>query len=1215
MSSVWRKKEKNKELTAVNDAHSDILIENFESINTSGDPNVLNFSNIPMFNALHNITTSKKKIIEGMNWEGTDYFQSHSKYKYNYLNDFIKMIQKFLEKLFKKVPNIDSMIEQYIYQTLLMFVLLNNIDCNKKNSVLSPPNKAKADFFWMSNQFKNIGKGVEGFTGNAFSIREQPYIFKTIDSFKINHPDFITNNDIYGKVGSYYITSLNRYETKLHRRITDDELFTFNNDFDNLLNDSTFQKIILNIKTTDEWKTQTETPESKSKYDNTEKDYQIFYKEEARFKINNKQSKIDYYPLNNIYFLRPKNESNFNTILENRAYSENSLLTRSDILKKDPKFKTQPQSNPPSPVTIDTNTTPDTNYAFSVNMTETRNDTIKNYLIHVIQLFSYIIYFKINETDTEIGFQHIEARIGTLYTDILNRIEFMNYNQYNEFLDEYQIAAFNHTFFIILHQSIILNYNYKEYGLDITTSDPNKYVKIQESNSIIMMKNIFTNCIQSINYRVNKIYTVDTYGKNFDFSSFPDNLMILDPSAVPPITPFAYFNIYNKNTIKDIEMYCADYILDKNTKIDDDMQSYYIPGPQSYYIPGPLSDCDKLKRKVQRELEKYAKIIKKEIYNLLLIPIIVYLSYNVYYLFFFRDSATPVKYDEDIYINEGKECKNPIFPCWESYFHSYENHNTDLLFEYLFKPAKMMYTVLNAIKIIPRSIIPSISNIFSIKNIPPYIYLFITIIIVINVANKHGQKISAFFYRFFINIFSFKEVPTINIWKGKDGSLKSIVTIFTYIFLILSVLKDIFGVDWHAVMNNAASNTYKTNNNVSWKDWISTPPYIFLVFFKFVVCLIYWIFKYFVSIAIIPTAIFIGVIYIFYTVCFGIYNNTDKDTDYFTKKELIDRLIFTDLYDIKKYKSIWDDAIYIFKFICWCFMVFMTEMIAIYYLYKGFIKITTNITGSPTADAIQLVLVTFYMCIFVLILLWCFYKYKFKLSVLEYFYSNQKDVLTPYVIDIEKFKNILRSIDSTKTKYELQKPNDKDPVYNIHGIFDTFRFNTDIQKYNIINKIRQADDKRFVLKKDTDCDLHERMSKNSPISILFGSDYINEEIIKEEAKKRKQYLESNPDKKYASSIDKWSKKIVGTVGEVGNNIFQLGQNYMTDLSNNSVSVMDSISNTFKGNTFKGNISTTLSDAKKFIGRTIKNVELPKLESKTLNDKINEFTRYKDKPLT
>jgi hypothetical protein len=508
MTSRWRKQETFKETTRPTSK-------------------IENFSNIPMFDVLQNTNEkntndkntndknnqdstieneSKKTIIEGyesgtFDWTGIDYFHHHSVFDitpdYSKIREYIEKIMSYFSS---PIANVDDMIEKFIYNMLIAAFMINNKDCATNNNSLSKINntgdKAQQLFFWASNQMPRPAEG--------FSLLEQPYLIKTVDSFEKNHSDFITDNDTKTKVGTYYINSLNSYETKIHRRFTDDELFLFNNDFDNLLNDPTIQNEIKGIVPNKEWTAQFSS-QSKPLYQNTEEDYKKYYTTNARFKMDNSDM-FSYYILNDTYFPLPAYTSNNNTNKKgidifndaiNKYEYENSLLTRFELGRfnnNNKYYGLSFKAVTPKPPDFTSSSESDMKYIFSIDTNNEKIEPTQDYLSYVIKYFSLIIFSGLSDTDRTVGFQDIEARVGTLYTNLLNRLDFLQYNQYQDYLDSYRIAIFNHIFFILIQQTgsgiydVQTTNKYFQLGLD---DQPNKI----NSNFVfqkIIHKNFYT---------------------------------------------------------------------------------------------------------------------------------------------------------------------------------------------------------------------------------------------------------------------------------------------------------------------------------------------------------------------------------------------------------------------------------------------------------------------------------------------------------------------------------------------------------------------------------------------------------------------------------------------------------------------------------------------------------------------------------------------------
>ena len=1134
MTSKWRKQ------------------ETFKA-NTNQTSKTENFSHIPMFDVLQNTkdqnttdqnttenNNSETPIIEGFDWQGIDYFHHRGIYKTaidsSNIREFIKKVMSYFSS---PIAKFDDMLEKFIYDMLLAAFMINNKDCANSNlsKINTTGNKVDQAFFWLKRR-------TEG-----FSLKQQPYLIKTVDSFEKNHSDFITDNDTKMKVGTYYINSLNSYETKIRRRFNENELFLFNNDFDNLLNDPIIQNKIKGILPNKEWHSQFSS-ESKPLYENTEDDYKKYYAKNARFKMDNTDM-FSYYNLNNSYFPIPYYTSNnktnkqgidmFNDAINEYEYI-NSLLTRFELRRFNLKHKYTGLSFKtvtPTPPNFTSSSESDMKYIFSIDTNNIKTEPIQDYLSYVIKYFSLIIFSGLSDSDRILGFQDIEARVGTLYTNLLNRLEFLQYNQYQDYLDSYRIAIFNHIFFILIQQSGSGIY-------DVATT--NKYYQLALDNepNKINANEVFQKIIEGNNTRYLKIRSQSDLDKmsmnSVDVNQFPSLVNIASVANIQDTLSTNYdtgdlpisteLNPFIENKDANLKSILASntlpkYILNNNDKSKE---------MEKYYMPGQLSECERMKRSVRNEFTNYAKIIKKEIYRLLLIPVVLYIVYNMYYMFLFRDTAGRVRYENGEYINKGFACKNPLFPDWETYFHSYDKHATDYIFEYVFKPAKMIYTLINACKAVIRTfpIIGIDANL-----IPPYIFLFSTLLIFNHIAKKYGESIMSFYNNFF-NTWSLPKTKTWNGWKD----LARVVTI---IFCILTGIKDIVGFNWHETLQlfavSAASGLYeKEPTSRSWLGFlVAAPTSMFFMFFKIIIFILYWLFKYYVAIQMIPLALFIAVIYFTYTVFFAISNNCDSECDYSTKTELIDRIIYTRLYDVPKKLEKWYDwALYIFKTVCWLLMVYMFELLTVWMLSKGLNKITGSIGGSKYADGLRLFLIVVYACIFCLIGLWCFYKYRFKLPIMETFFSNQKDDPEP------KKPNETDAIYKLKTG-EKDGPIDnygnltKVPVY----IFNKPLYLRDMNLYKKYGKIKNAQDKRFTLEKRTNCDTYEILTENKPLRIILGSDILNKIMIKEELEKKKKLAEENKDK--PSFTDKMSSKIFGTMGSIGDRILQNGQNMMENL--------------------------------------------------------------------
>jgi hypothetical protein len=379
--------------------------------------------------------------------------------------------------------------------------------------------------------------------------------------------------------------------------------------------------------------------------------------------------------------------------------------------------------------------------------------------------------------------------------------------------------------------------------------------------------------------------------------------------------------------------------------------------------------CEKQKDGMQGPLKGYSKLIKDQIYMFLLVPISMYVVYNFYYLFFFKDVVGPVKTDDgykhgDLDIPFDKEtckqeiddahgkmkCENPIFPDWENIFHYFEKNKADFLLEFIFKPVKLIYSFLNAFKSLFRGksdIASKIWDFIGIKDVPatnlkddlPYIFLLGTFSMIYLILLNYGSSILGI-------MFKLLKLDIDNIKMG-ETNLTQLALSVTSLCLILSLFKKGFGVDFTAYFKpflqppsgtpvktqeseeaksedegkekseeddlkdakKTGINNYKKLSDPRQRTWLVwlfvdttyepliLPGNIYSGIVKLIGMIIFWIFKFIVATMMVPVSIYIMIIYFFYNMLFGVSDNADNTNDTSTKTELMDRIIYTKLYD------------------------------------------------------------------------------------------------------------------------------------------------------------------------------------------------------------------------------------------------------------------------------------------------------------------------------
>ena len=422
-----------------------------------------------------------------------------------------------------------------------------------------------------------------------------------------------------------------------------------------------------------------------------------------------------------------------------------------------------------------------------------------------------------------------------------------------------------------------------------------------------------------------------------------------------------------------------DYILRvklTNNPEDKKIIKYYF-GEKADFLK--LDACNALNRQIIEQFEKYARTIKQEIYRILMIPIVIYIIYNFYYLFLFKDCfGYAKKKNNDASTNKSHEYKKtcdegcffPPFPDWEFNFHKLEGHRTDFVFEFLFKPTKWIYVFLNAIK--------SQTHSGFLSYLPeeyPYVCFLIVFVSTYAIIVRNGGAIlNAIF-----SLFSL-EIPRIPLGSF---DLNSMAAAAVWIGFIISFFKQTFG-DSISTMATSATNLLsgESKKSVTWVEWIlNSMGSSIQIGLKILVFILYWIFRGIVTSFIVPIAVTIATIYILWVFLLGIYDYTDDDHSYFDKIELMERIMFTKMYKLPN-ENWWDNIENTFKTICFYIIFFISEIVTIYTIYttmKTFQNMPPPTVGGKEAknasDTIKNFMTIFSTCFMVLVAFWCAFKY------------------------------------------------------------------------------------------------------------------------------------------------------------------------------------------------------------------------------------------------
>lgn len=991
-----------------------------------------------------NSNQTNEPIIEGFDMFSDDYFQNlKRKIKIPGVANVIEEIEKYLKKLGNPIKKADKGFEAFIQQLLVM--MMGQVNCN--TGALSNTaflDKTKKNFTWASGQIGLLNTNVvnpginfgheqynkakagtryaydvtKNTVKEGFSINSDPQLKTTIQSFMTTHPK-ITNMTA---LSTLYISQLNKYEASIGANPTTDQLFTFNNDFDNQLDDEDIIEKIKNIA----------SALPKPSYPNTDLGFQSFMKEKSRFKFDISQDhEYTFYPLNIEYFPYPTNLSGFEEIFNkiddpNFIAELNSVLL---VLNKPATPPTPPPNQPPDAV--------DVNYAFSVNLSVTQKSPVISYLDYITQFFSFIVFN--NQPSGQggtISYPTIQASMFYVYTLYLNAIEFEKYRVYSTYLTPYEVAMFNHLFFICLNQDRSIS-NVYNIGMSpigdaesiLTGSFPSPYINMFPQ-SIYQLISMFTTQINSrLPYLSSQILL----------------------SRYQPLPMDGNLILPESETIDGLLL--PEYILGVSEE-DVEIPSIDLPpAVVSYYIPPGLAACDETNKNIQKECNHYAKKIKNEFYRLFTIPIILYIVYNTYYLFFFKDCLSiPKETDKNGKNSYKHTCEKepngsggsftPIFPDWETVFHSLEQHKTDFAFEFIFKPVKVFYTLFNSIKAFFRKTVGGAAM----KDQVPYVFFLLTFYYIYRFIQKNGGAI--------LNALNnLVKLKTPDFKFSKDVTLKRIAEGVIVICFIFSFLEKFAGIRFFSddeeptkekgtkdegegtkeegpedkgpeegeskeegpekgpdegpeekkggkvidtsglkeKFGNMKNKFTAFTEDNTWKKWLFIPSGALMTVIKWISAILYWVFKYIISVGLTTFSMFIAVVYFAWVFIFGASSYTTPNQSMSDKIDLINRVMYTKLCDNEK-DGIFKYTVKSFFFFC---IYFLVEGVIIHNLMKGMNEFKNmqkpNIPVSPSLSqktnhsiesnnlAIKSFMIIVYGILISIVGLWMVYKFNYRM--------------------------------------------------------------------------------------------------------------------------------------------------------------------------------------------------------------------------------------------
>jgi len=234
-----------------------------------------------------------------------------------------------------------------------------------------------------------------------------------------------------------------------------------------------------------------------------------------------------------------------------------------------------------------------------------------------------------------------------------------------------------------------------------------------------------------------------------------------------------------------------------------------IPIPTPTTTP-KLNPCEQTQKDALDELRKYSKTIKNEVYNILIVPLVLYVTYNIYYVFFFKK---PV----------GDQCEYIKFEDCEKIFEEYSRNYFQFFIEFIFKPTSCIYHTLNEVK----------TWFIGLNAFMPYVFFFL----IFSLLYVFGINNYTWFMSTIYGLFLFK-TPAV---------LQMYATIITIIF---------FGKSIFAHYNNI------------WAPYLRKRPWSGMLLF-----ILYWVFKFLVSWMLIPFSVTILIFYFLTYSVLGIFLN------------------------------------------------------------------------------------------------------------------------------------------------------------------------------------------------------------------------------------------------------------------------------------------------------------------------------------------------------
>ena len=267
-------------------------------------------------------------------------------------------------------------------------------------------------------------------------------------------------------------------------------------------------------------------------------------------------------------------------------------------------------------------------------------------------------------------------------------------------------------------------------------------------------------------------------------------------------------------------------------------------------------EVEKENEKIKAELDKITQTVKKEVFNICFIPLIVLIIYNCYYFMFYKDCYKTMNIDGKEVCTEYNE-----FPHLESWIKKDilkidithpPTFINDLFLDLLFKPTTFIYTFLNALK----------PFCMEYNRDLPYLYFFGLSIMIVPMFMLYRQDI-------------FNIIESILFFKAPDPSYLVFSNMIIWPWLLLIMLQRIAGVGLAQVDDPKYPDNQDKKIPRTWFQWIKeNSGSVFTAMAYTIFMILFWVFKGLATYTIIPISIWPISFYILTIGFFGIWNNS-----------------------------------------------------------------------------------------------------------------------------------------------------------------------------------------------------------------------------------------------------------------------------------------------------------------------------------------------------